>query len=88
MPRLTTQESSNNYRDNSLWYRDGSFIKLRNVGISYTIPKKALKLCDATVSLTGTNLFSLDNIRFADPEQLDAYYPSTRVVWAGVKFNF
>ena len=88
MPRLTTQENPNNYQANSLWYRDGSFIKLRNVGISYTIPKKALKVCDATVSLTGTNLFSLDNIGFADPEQLGAYYPSTRVFWAGIKFNF
>ena len=88
MPRLTTQENPNNYQANSLWYRDGSFIKLRNVGLSYTIPKKALKVCDATVSLTGTNLFSLDNIGFADPEQLGAYYPSTRVFWAGIKFNF
>jgi TonB-linked SusC/RagA family outer membrane protein len=88
MPRLTTVENPNNYQANSLWYRDGSFIKLRNVGISYTIPKKALRLCDATVSLTGTNLFSLDNIHFADPEQLGAYYPSMRVFWAGVKFNF
>ena len=88
MPRLTTQENPNNYQANSLWFRDGSFIKLRNVGISYTIPRDVLKLCDATVSLTGTNLFSLDNIKFADPEQLGAYYPSTRVVWAGIKFNF
>ena len=88
MPRLTTVENPNNYQANSLWYRDGSFIKLRNVGISYTIPKKALRLCDATVSLTGTNLFSLDNIHFADPEQLGAYYPSMRVFWAGIKFNF
>jgi TonB-linked SusC/RagA family outer membrane protein len=88
MPRLTTQENPNNYQANSLWYRDGSFIKLRNVGISYTIPKEALRLCSAEISLTGTNLFSLDNIGFADPEQLGAYYPSTRVFWAGVKFNF
>ena len=47
-----------------------------------------MKVCDATVTLTGTNLFSLDNIKFADPEQLGAYYPSTRVFWAGIKFNF
>ena len=88
MPRLTTQENPNNYQANSLWYRDGSFIKLRNLGVSYTIPRDVLRLCDATVSLTGTNLFSLDNIHFADPEQLGAYYPSTRVYWVGVKFNF
>ena len=88
MPRLTTLENQNNYRKNSLWYRDGSFIKLRNVGVSYTIAKKYAKVSDVTVSLNGTNLFSLDNIRFADPEQLYAAYPSTRVFWAGVKFNF
>ena len=88
MPRLTTLEGDNNYRNNSLWYRDGSFIKLRNAGISYTIPKKVLRLCDATISINGTNLFSLDNIKFADPEQLGAVYPSTRVFWGSVKFNF
>lgn len=88
MPRLTTLENPNNYRKNSLWYRDGSFIKLRNLGVSYTIPKKVTRFSDITVSLNGTNLFSLDNIKFADPEQLEAAYPSTRVFWAGVKFNF
>ncbi|MBQ9463478.1 MAG: SusC/RagA family TonB-linked outer membrane protein [Bacteroidales bacterium] len=88
MPRLTTLEGDNNYRSNSLWYRDGSFIKLRNAGISYTISRKVLKLCDATISVNGTNLFSLDNIQFADPEQLGAVYPSTRVFWGSVKFNF
>ncbi|MBR4408936.1 MAG: SusC/RagA family TonB-linked outer membrane protein, partial [Bacteroidales bacterium] len=89
MPRLTSlSNNSNNYRNNSLWLRDGSFLKLRNVGISYKIPRKALKICDATISLAGTNLFSLDNIGFADPEQMGAYYPSTRTFWAGVKFNF
>ena len=89
MPRLTSlSDNSNNYRNNSLWLRDGSFLKLRNVGISYKIPRKALNICDATISLAGTNLFSLDNIGFADPEQMGAYYPSTRTFWAGVKFNF
>ena len=58
------------------------------MGISYTIPKNILKICDATVSLSATNVFSADNIQFADPEQLGASYPSTRVFWAGVKFNF
>ncbi|MBR4740371.1 MAG: SusC/RagA family TonB-linked outer membrane protein, partial [Bacteroidales bacterium] len=88
MPRLTTQSGENNYRSNSLYYRDGSYLKLRNVGIAYTIPRKLLKICDATVSLNGTNLFSIDKIMFADPEQLSANYPTTRVFWAGIKFNF
>lgn len=88
MPRLTTQENNNNYRNNSLWYRDGSFIKLRNLGVSYTLPKNILRICEATVFAMATNLFSLDNIHFADPEQLGAYYPSTRTFWGGVKLDF
>lgn len=88
MPRLTTQSGENNFRSNSLYYRDGSFLKLRNIGVSYTIPKDLMKICSATVSLSATNLFSADTIRFADPEQLGANYPTTRVFWAGIKFNF
>lgn len=88
MPRLTTQSGENNFRSNSLYYRDGSFLKLRNIGISYTIPRSILRICDATVSLNATNLFSADTIQFADPEQLGANYPTTRVFWAGLKFNF
>lgn len=88
MPRLTTQANANNYHTNSLWYRDGSFIKLRNLYLSYTFPKKMIRFADMKVYLQGSNLFSLDNISFADPEQLGAMYPSTRSYWMGVKFNF
>lgn len=88
MPRLTTLENANNYRASSLWYRDGSFIKLRNLYLSYTFPKKMIRFADMKVYLQGSNLFSLDNIGFADPEQLSAVYPSTRSYWMGVKFNF
>lgn len=88
MPRLTTLANANNYRANSLWYRDGSFIKLRNLYVSYTFPKKMMRFADMKVYLQGSNLFSLDNIGFADPEQLGAVYPSTRSYWAGIKFNF
>ena len=88
MPRLTTLDGDNNYRSGSQWYRDGSFLKLRNIGVSYAIPRSLMKICDATVTLSATNLFSIDSIGFADPEQLAANYPATRVFWAGVKFNF
>lgn len=88
MPRLTTLANDNNYRANSLWYRDGSFIKLRNLYLSYTFPRKMIRFADMKVYLQGSNLFSLDNISFADPEQLGAVYPSTRSYWMGIKFNF
>lgn len=88
MPRLTTLENLNNYRASSLWYRDGSFLKLRNLLIAYTFPKSQTRFADLKVFVQGTNLFSLDNIHFADPEQLNVAYPSTRSYWAGIKLNF
>ena len=88
MPRLTTLANDNNYRNGSLWYTDGSFIKLRNVMLSYTFPKKMIKFSDMKVYLQGTNLFSIDSLGFCDPEQLAANYPSTRAFWVGVKFSF
>ena len=88
MPRLTTLDNKNNYRASSLWYRDGSFLKLRNLLISYTFPKSQTRLSDIKVFVQGTNLFSLDNIHFADPEQLSMNYPSVRSYWAGIKLNF
>ena len=88
MPRLTTLSNANNYRNNSYWYRDGSFIKLRNLTVAYTLPKRILRFADMKIYLQGTNLFSLDNLKIVDPEQLGASYPSVRSYWAGVKFNF
>lgn len=88
MPRLTTQQNLNNYRASSLWYRDGSFLKLRNLLVAYTFPKSQTHFADLKVFVQGTNLFSLDNIHFADPEQLGIAYPSTRSYWAGIKLNF
>ncbi|MDD3309540.1 MAG: SusC/RagA family TonB-linked outer membrane protein [Dysgonamonadaceae bacterium] len=88
MPRLTTMENLNNYRPSSLWYRDGSFLKLRNLLLSYTFPKSQVGFADMKLFVQGTNLFSLDNIHFADPEQLGIAYPATRSYWAGIKFNF
>ena len=88
MPRLTTLSNANNYRSSSLWYRDGSFLKLRNLMLSYTFKKEMIKFSDMKVYIQATDLFSIDNIGFADPEQLGAAYPATRAFWIGVKFNF
>lgn len=88
MPRLTTVTNDNNYRANSLWFRDGSFIKLRNVKLSYFIPKKSIRFADMRIFLQGTDLFSLDNLHTVDPEQLGATYPGSRKYWVGMNLSF
>lgn len=88
MPRLTTLDNKNNYQASSMWFRDGSFIKLRDLTLAYTFRKALTHFADLKVYLQGTNLFSLDNIKFADPEQLDANYPVSKSYWMGIKMNF
>lgn len=88
LPRLTTLPNENNYQHNSLWFRDGSFLKLRSLRLSYLYPKKKNHFADMTVYLQGNNLFSLDNVNGFDPEQLGATYPSLRTYWMGLQFSF
>ena len=47
-----------------------------------------IRFADMKVFVQGCNLFSLDNLGFLDPEQLQLAYPSVRSYHAGVKFNF
>lgn len=59
-----------NYRtrfpESSFWLRKGSFLRLKNLNISYNLPKRIsnqMKLRDARIFFTGTNLALLfDNI--------------------------
>ncbi len=88
MPRLTTLDNKNNYRNSSHWYKDGSFLKLRSLYIAYTIPKEVIKFASAKVYVQGNNLFSIDNLDIVDPEQLGAMTPMSKVYYMGVKFNF
>ncbi len=47
---------------------DGSFVKLREVGLTYMLPKLTKGLENLTISLVGRNLFSWDNYSGFDPE--------------------
>ena len=88
MPRLTTLENKNNYQASSFWIRNGAYFKLRDLRLAYTFSKKMTRFADLQLYLQGTNLFSIDSIGFADPEQLKTNYPTSRCFWLGIKMNF
>jgi TonB-linked SusC/RagA family outer membrane protein len=88
-PRLSAENNLNNFQPSSFWLRDGSFIKLRSVEIGYSFPAGTLdklNLKSLRVFLNGTNLFSIDEIDFTDPETLTGY-PAYRTVSAGVSLK-
>ena len=91
LPRLAKM-SDNNYRSNDIWIRDNSYLKLRYAEISYSFPQNFLanfiKLQQAKIYLRGTNLFSLDDIEYVDPENTGATYPVLRTFNAGIQIKF
>jgi len=90
-PRPTTTGSENNYRANSVFISDRSYLKLRNVELWYRLPRKLtdkIKVDDFRIFLRGTDLFSIDSIAVLDPEVLGVSYPVLKTVQTGLKLSF
>jgi len=88
-PRLSSTTDLNNFQPSSFWQRDGSFLKLRNIEIGYTLPKKVLNkvhLTNARFFINGTNLFSIHNSDIVDPES-KSDYPSLRCYSLGASIQ-
>jgi TonB-linked SusC/RagA family outer membrane protein len=60
------------------WIEDGSFIKLRELAVSYDLHPKILGVAGVRLSLIGRNLFSIDDYSGYDPE-INAAGQSTSV---------
>jgi hypothetical protein len=41
-PRLTTLANENNYRNNTVWLADASYLKLRNCEVYYKFPEQVI----------------------------------------------
>jgi TonB-dependent starch-binding outer membrane protein SusC len=70
-PRASWTAKSNNARPSSRFLEDGSFIRLKNVQLGYTIPLSALKaigLAKTRIYLSGTNLLTFTKYTGLDPE--------------------
>ncbi|MEC3879151.1 SusC/RagA family TonB-linked outer membrane protein [Parapedobacter sp. 10938] len=89
-PRLSAVNNLNNFQPSSFWQVDGSFIKLRSAEVGYTIGADVLARWHVgalRIFANGTNLFSLDRVKYTDPETLTGY-PAMRSVSLGLKLNF
>lgn len=92
----------NNVRGrNDLWLEDGSFARLKNVAIGYSIPKKYLEPYNITkirIYLSGQNLLTITDYTGYDPEVggtgiadsgLDrGAYPFTKAFRLGAQISF
>nr|WP_297657358.1 TonB-dependent receptor [uncultured Prevotella sp.] len=104
MPRLSTESGVNkNNRVSDAYVEDGSYIRLQNVSLSYTLPRKWLShtfLSNVKLYCNVQNLFTITKYDGFDPEVgslrgtallngVDySRYPSPRIYTVGVNVQF
>lgn len=68
---------------------DTSFIRLKNVALSYELPQKWLKNINGKITLEGQNLLTITSFKGSDPEFIGAgFLPPLRIVTLGLQLNF
>jgi TonB-linked SusC/RagA family outer membrane protein len=88
--------TNNTYASNSRLIEDASFLRLKNLKLSYTIPWDKVRLLD--VFVMGQNLFTLTKYRGYDPDvsslgdsqiRIDyGAYPRARIYTIGINVGF
>lgn len=93
-PRLGVQTRSNGGKSSSWWVKDGSYIRLKNAQVGYTLPAmltKKVNIERVRFYISGGNLFTLDHLPYLDPEMPDVnqgYYPQQRTMEFGLNLTF
>mgnify|MGYP000727022882 CR=1 FL=1 len=91
VPRLTTLDNANNFRNSTQWLENGSYFKLRNLNVYYNLPSswaKKVKMEKIQVYARANNLFSLDHVKYMNCEDLKINYPDMTSVYFGLNINF
>lgn len=87
VPRVSQDDLNNNIRPSSYYICDGSFVRLKNIKLGYTLPDvlKSIGLTNGYVYLQATNLFTITGYKGMDPEVgLQSYSSGHRNVDIGV----
>ena len=95
-PRLSNGSggASNNTQTSTWWQRNGSFIRLKNMEIGYTLPKSLTSktfIKSFRFYVSGSNLLTFAPFDMWDPEKgggEGSGYPLNRVITIGFNANF
>jgi len=104
MPRLTASDPNNNSRVSDYYLQSGSFLRLQNVTLGYTLKPGTIKGLKSTrVYLSAQNLLTFTKYTGYDPEVGQQYsggggtldiavdngnYPQSRTISAGINVSF
>lgn len=93
IPALTSTDRNNETRFSTYFIENGSYMKLRNLQVGYTIPKKVTEkigLNNIYFYISGQNLLTLKSKSFTgvDPETPTYGYPIPTMFTGGLKVTF
>lgn len=96
MPRAVFNDPNKNARVSDRFIENGSYLRIKNVTLGYTLPKRILEkisLSSARVYISAQNLVTFTDYTGFDPEAgvngIDLnVYPVTRTLSAGINLNF
>jgi len=88
--------ASSSFREvSTIWLRDNSFLRLKNIELSYTLNSdllESLGLGSCRFFISGHNLFFIsDKVKINDPESSSStgwYYPQQRLLSGGFSLSF
>lgn len=103
-PRFTFESANENLRVSDLWIEDGSYMRLRNLQLGYTVPQnitRKVAIERLRVYFQAENLLTFTNYSGCDPEVQGGnsgfgtevgidrgVYPQARTLSLGVNVNF
>jgi TonB-linked SusC/RagA family outer membrane protein len=97
LPRLTLNDNgaSQNFRSSTWFLQDASYLRLKNLTIGYSLPKKLIsriKCEKIRLYFSGDNLFTVTNYKGLDPERASdgefLNYPQNKIISFGLNVEF
>ena len=88
-PRLLMSDSRNTQLSD-FWLQDKSYLKIKNIQLGYTIPKKMLSAVDISrlrLYVGLENFFTFTKWKGLDPEVSGVNYPTMKQVVLGINFS-
>ncbi|WP_149277667.1 SusC/RagA family TonB-linked outer membrane protein [Pareuzebyella sediminis] len=102
IPRMSTNRNNLNHRTSDLFVENGSFFRLKNLSLGYSLPNEVLNsigIAKCRIYVTGQNVFTVTDYSGMDPEMgyIDgnlqknvdyARYPQARTFTLGTTIKF
>lgn len=93
IPKLTIIDRNNEGRISTYFIEPGSYLKLRNISLGYSLPKRIsglIKLDQTRFYLQGQNLLTIKSKKFTatDPENPNYAFPIPAIYTVGLELTF